>query len=94
MHAGFIAHRDQTRLFMGYSFIWDISGVKQHQPTYSTAVNSVNLLIHLISIIEKYHFCTGNGDEKYHPLQAEQNGIFKGCTGQYIHACLYSFFEY
>ena len=97
MHA-FACMQALLHIEIRQDFSWNIhsfgTSVVLNNINLPTAVNSVNLLIHLISVIEKYHFCTGNEDEKYHPLQAEKSGIFKGCTGQYMHACLYSFFEY
>ena len=38
----------------------------------------------VIKLLDSLHFCIGNADEKYFPLQDARKGVFMDSTGTYI----------
>ena len=77
MHA-FACMQALLHIEIRQDFSWDVHSFGTSVVlTYLLQLIQLTFKIHLISIIEKYHFCTGNGDEKYHPLQAEKTVFSK-----------------
>jgi hypothetical protein len=45
-------------------------------------LSSAASLVEVINTLESCHFCVGNDDEKYHPIQAARKGVFMNATGE------------
>ena len=44
-------------------------------------ITTVVILDNVIRFLESCHFCSGNEDKKYFPIQAKRKGLFKDSSG-------------
>ncbi len=47
-------------------------------------LDSVHSISRAIQTLDSCNFCTGNEDERFHPLQAAKKGVFKDCAGNHM----------
>ena len=59
----------------------DLSYCKLMQPLLTHQLNSITLLLQLLSLLEGSHICSGNCDDKFLPVQQRRKGTFYGKSG-------------
>ena len=59
----------------------DLSFCQLLKEYLQSPLNSVHLLLKLLSCLQKCTICTGNSDEKFMPVQQRRNGTFSGKLG-------------
>lgn len=51
---------------------------------YSARLDNIDVVVKVVTSLEKSTFCIGNGDEKFNTVRLQCNGIFKSKSGTFV----------